>query len=508
MECVISLDAGTTGVKAALIDREGRILGRAYHRHETRVDGARVEQDPTDWYEGACSVIASVAEHRSAGAEVAALVLSGQMQDLIPLGADDVLGSAILYSDARAQKQARMVEDTVGAEELARTTGNLQDAASLLAKLLWLKEEEPARWASARHVLFGAHDYISWKLTGRAATDFTTLSTTGLLDIRANTYAVGLLDVLGIPHALLPQLTRAEERDGGLCPEATARLGLPSGLPVFHGTGDVGSTTIATGAGLPGTLSCYLGTSGWLAATSDGGIVDPQTGIYNLRHPDPRRIINVGPMLTAAGGVDWAIRVMGPQERGEQAFSSFTREAASAPPASAGILFLPYLAGERSPFRDASARGGFLGLTASTSRPEMYRAVLEGVAFAMRTIHDAAGAALGEVHRISLSGGGARSTLWPQVFADVFGCPVVVPSGAEDAGLVGAFVIGAKAMGWLSDYVPPAREEAAVFDPVAGRKAAYDAAYGVFRGLYPALRGSFAALEKARAGDRRSAGPR
>ncbi len=509
MENLIVLDVGTTEVKAALMDKSGAFIAEDRRGHPMSVSGDRVEQDPEAWWKAAVGVLSSVASRAEPGS-VAGICLSGQMQDLVTLDERGASGPAILYSDARARSEAAEVTAAIGAEELAKRTGNLQDVTSLPAKILWLQRNDPDRYRWTRRFLFGAHDYIAWKLTGAEATDYTTLSTTGLLDISANAYALSMIESLGLQESLFPSLVSASHNDGGLLAGPARQIGVPAGTPVFHGSGDAGSTTIGSGAGVPGVLSCYLGTSGWLAATSTGGCVDPRTGIFNLRHPDASSLIHIGPMLLAAGNVDWAIEAIGAPADAGSRYESFTREAARARPGCGGLTYLPYLMGERSPFRDPSARGVFAGLSWSTGKAEMYRAVLEGVAFAMRSIHEAMDPGdLASVRRLSLSGGGARSPLWPQIFADVFDCDVSVAANARSPGLVGAFVIGGKALGWQNDYLPPRESEAAdtVFRPVADSRRACQRAYAAFRGLYPALRKSFAALTDMVTVDRSRTGP-
>lgn len=217
MEKLIVLDAGTTGVKAALLSRSGAILAEDYRAYPMRVAAEHVEQDPADWWNGAVAVLASMAARAEAGG-VAGICLSGQMQDLVTLDERGSSGPAILYSDARARSEADEVAAAVGQEELTRRTGNMQDAASLLAKILWLRRNDPARYRTSRRFLFGAHDYIAWRLTGTEATDYTTLSTTGLLDISANAYAWSVIDALGFERSLFPSLVGADHDDGGVRP--------------------------------------------------------------------------------------------------------------------------------------------------------------------------------------------------------------------------------------------------------------------------------------------------
>jgi xylulokinase len=505
METILALDLGTTGVKAALMDREGRIHRHEYREYPVRVMGDRVEQDPETWWTAAVQAVSSLEPSRN---DIAAVVLSGQMQDLIPLTGENDSTLAILYSDTRAQEEAAFVEGLIGKAVLERTTGNTQDASSLLAKLIWLREREPTEYRTVWKVLFGAHDYISWKLTSATSSDLTTLSTTGLLDLDRNEYAYSILDRLGIAHDIMPAIVRAGDIDGVVSSEASTLTGIKAGTPVFHGSGDVGSTTLGAGAGLPGSVSCYLGTSGWIASTalsvSDGsagsdGRADPSTGIYNLRHPDPSRMIRVGPMLTAAGNVDWAVDAILGGSSGSDKFAAFDRAVSEA--VSGNLIYLPYLAGERAPFKDPDARGAFIGIGRSTTKGELCRAILEGVAFALRSIHEAGGVPSigkdGSGH-FSLSGGGAKSPYWPQIIADVFGREVVVPKDPEMAGIRGAYMIAAKELDWTSDFAlsENSLDITAHFVPIDRNTVAYQKKYAIFRGLYPSLRSSFSALAR------------
>ena len=267
--------------------KSGGILAEDYRAYPMSVRGDRVEQDPEDWWKGAVAVLSSVAGHAEPGS-VAAICLSGQMQDLVTLDERGSSGPALLYSDARAWSEAEVVASIIGAEELALRTGNLQDAAGLLAKIFWLRRNEPARYQSARRFLFAAHDYIAWRMTGTEATDYTTLSTTGLLDISANTYAWPMIQALGFEMSLFPSLVRADHDDGGVLAGPARLIGVPEGTPVFHGSGDAGSTTVGAGAGVPGVLSCSLGTSGWLAAASTGGLADPEPAFSTSVTPTRR----------------------------------------------------------------------------------------------------------------------------------------------------------------------------------------------------------------------------
>ncbi|MEW5958556.1 MAG: FGGY-family carbohydrate kinase [Chloroflexota bacterium] len=502
METIVAIDIGTTGAKATLISRQGKILASAYVGYPTDSRENRVEQSPDDWWEAACASLHSLREQHPHLKPVG-IALSGQMQDVILVDTEKSLAPAILYADTRAQQEARQVLERLGEERLQQVTGNLQDASGLLAKLLWLKEHRPALYQSAHTLLVGAHDYLAWKLGGARVADYTTAATTGLLDLKANAWADGLFKTLGLRLDWLPELVPAEARVGQIDEAAAKETGLPAGLPIFHGAGDAATTTLGAGAGEPGRYYVYLGTSGWLAATQTGEPADPRTGIFNLRHPDPAQLIMIGPMLTAAGNFEWLRQQFGPLElaawpaQEANPYDILNAQAAQAPAGSHGVIYLPYLAGERSPFRDAHARGVFFGLTVNTTRQDLYRAVLEGVAFSMRAIRQAMSLANQmAASELSLVGGGARSALWAQIFADVFACRVKVLADPGDVGARGAALIAGKALGWYDSFWPNAAyfPVQGVYEPASPAVQQYDRLFTVFGGLYPALQASFTAL--------------
>lgn len=502
MEAIIALDIGTTAAKAVLVERDGRILARSQAGYPLSVRGAEVEQTAGDWWKAAQLCLNSIMQQKPKEVQPAALALSGQMQDVILMGEQEAIAPVILYSDGRAQAEAGEVLQKIGEERLIAITGNLQDASSLLAKLLWVKRNRAEWYWQAQTLLIGAHDYLTAKLCGERASDCTTASTTGLFHLQENRWAVELLEALDLRSDWLPQLDSGEQPIGRVSRAAAEATGLPEGLAVFHGIGDAGAATLGAAAGQEGGWYIYLGTSGWLATTSGTLPVDPRSGIFNLRHPDKGRLILIGPMITAAGNFEWLVRQFGALEKGqaaeEDAHTLLNRVAESAPAGCNGLLYLPYLSGERAPFRDSHARGVFFGLSAASSRAEMYRAVLEGVAFAMRTIRDAMPSP-NQVERISLVGGGARSSLWPQIFADVFGRPVQVLAQPEDVGGRGAALLVSKALGWQADFNPqgyfPVEK---VYHPIAQNQHCYDKLYPVFCGLYPALKDSFSLLASSK----------
>lgn len=490
MQTIVAIDIGTTGAKVALVAQDGRILASGYGAYSTHTsEGNQVEQMPADWWVATCTALAQLWARGSDRRAIAAVALSGQMQDLILLGEHEALGAAILYSDNRAQGEAETITATIGAEELTRITGNEQGAASLLAKWRWLQRHAPTRLAACHTLLLGAHSYIGWRLSSAATCDYTTASTTGLLDLFGNTWATPLLSRLELAPAKLPTLLAADQPIGTVTPTAARATGLPAGLPVYTGAGDLAATTVGVGAGEPGRTYCYLGTSGWVATSLEKATPNPGDGVFTLRHPDPTRFIQVAPMLTAGGNLDW-VRT---QVSTADDYTQLNALAAAAPVGSHGVLYLPYLAGERSPFSDPAARACYIGISGQTQRSDLVRAVMEGVAFAYRALLNSLTA---EVTGLYVVGGGAQSMVWMQMLADVLGCTVHIVDKPADAATRGAALIVGRALGWHSTLAPDDTffPISRTLMPTPAAQATYQALYPIFAALYPQLRASFRAL--------------
>lgn len=504
MEMIAAVDIGTTCTKSALVDRKGEIVASASASYPTHTDNGWIEQSPDDWWEATVTSLRELIT-QAPSAQLVAIVLCGQMQDLILVDQETHLGRAILYSDTRAQAEAGIVSKTIGEAQLCALTGNLQDASSLLAKLLWVKNHRPEHYQAARTLFVGSHDYITWRLCGARCTDYTTASTTGLLDLISNIWAQDTMKTLGLRVDWLPELVDASAQVGLISADMAKLTGLPAGIPVFHGAGDAAAATLGAGAGIAGNAYIYLGTSGWLATSWEKEPINPENGIFNLRHPNPDWLIQIGPMLTAAGNFEWLHNTFGTLEAlasnrdNTDAYGLINDLAAKAPPGCNGVLFLPYLAGERAPMRDPNARGVFFGIRTDTTRADLYRAVLEGVAFSMRTIRDALPTSSSSPSNVlNLIGGGAKSPVWPQIFADIFNCPVNVLDDPDSAGTRGAAILAGLGLGWFEGYIPSEEyfPTQSCFEPNTAAVSKHDLFYEIFRGLYPALKDNFTRLSE------------
>ena len=468
-------DAGTTAIKGALVDTEGRIVFSRSAELETLCSGSFHEQEPEMWWQAFCAVFQALANAFSP-ADISGIIMSGQMQDLILLDtALKPVCPAILYSDGRAAAQAERLADAVGAEQFAAVTGNRCDGSLPLPKLMWVKEERPALFAGTAHVLISSKDYLIARLTGVCAGDVTACATAGAMDIVRKCWSDRLLRAAGVDEALFPQLFQPGQPVGAVLEDAQAQCGCPASVPVYAGIGDAGATTLASGIRWPGQYNINLGTSGWIAAVSDAVLAD-EAGVFNLAAADPGAYINVVPFLNAGNVHKWISGILGGS--GVSGYDAVERLLETSVPGSHGLLCLPYLSGERFPVLDAAARGCFWGMTAETSASDLARACLEGVAFSLRQGLERLPV---PPKSISLIGGGGRSAVWCQILADVLGYPITVLEDTEF-----------RAARALAELIHPRQEtipdEGTVYLPRQENRTLYARAYSRYGRLYPALR--------------------
>jgi xylulokinase len=485
----LAFDIGTTGIKVALVAPDGEVVRSAYRTYSTHsADGGIVEQNALDWWSAAVEACKELGKSDDIK-RVEAIALTGQMQDLILVDeSGNPLHPVILYSDSRARTEADSIVRRIGVERLRNLTGNDQDAGGLLAKLLWIKLHQPRLLESARHLLLGAADFVAMKMTGEARTDTTTASTTGLMDMAARTLlSHAVLEEVGVGECarLFPAISAGGVQAGMLSQSAAQELGLEAGLPVHLGPGDAGATTIGAGSGEAGPVYGYLGTSGWLAFTSPGR-ASPDQGAITLAHSKQTYYIQVAPLLTAGGNLEWVRDLFGSDD-----YDKLIEKALATPPSN--LLYLPYLNGERSPFRDPLARGAFIGLNNRASKAELYRAVLEGVVYAYR--HALNSLLVFPATTLMLTGGGTKSTAWCQLFADIVNVPVAVAADAENVGVRGAVLAAQVALGEFDTFNPSGYFLVkTTLQPRTEFRDHFDLQYGLFRDAYPALKPLFARM--------------
>ena len=485
VETVAAIDLGTTGVKGVVLARSGELLAEYEVGLETRrSEGGRVEQDPEDWWEALEKLC-----HAWAGAGVGlgslrALVLSGQMQDVVLTRSGEAVGPALLYADTRAEAEALEVAAILGLDP-AEATGNPHGAASVLPKLLWLKRHAPRMLEGRSRLHVGAKDVLIERLCGVHVTDHTTAATTGLYDLGGGRWWSGWCGALGLDLAL-PELRWPQEVAGRVSEGAAAWLRLPPGLPVLTGLGDAGATTLGAGVSRAGERYAYLGTTGWLGAVTPLSPVGPE--VFRLPLLARGEVLAVAPLTNAGSAHRWAAETFAGGD-----FAELERLVEGGAPAS--VVCLPYLAGERSPVTDPLARGVFLGIGPQTRAADLARAVLEGVAYALRATGGSLGAAPGS-EPLTLLGGGTLSPAWCQIVAEVFGTEVLVPARAALLPVLGAAFLAFRHLGWVSSFGEYRGrvlegQGGARYTPDTGRIERYEAQYGRFQRLYPAVRGLF-----------------
>ena len=502
---VLGLDVGTGGSRATIVEADGSVTATATEPHAA-FDSPRTgwaEQHPGDWWRASqAAILAALAARGTAAGAIRAVGLSGQMHGAVLLdAAGAVVRPAIIWCDQRTDAQCRRLTREVGAARLIELVSNPALTGFTLPKLLWVRDEEPAQWERVRTVLL-PKDYVRWRLTGERATDVADASGTLLFDVAGRRWSRELLGQVGIDEASLPLAHEGPVVTGRLVPAGAEATGLAVGTPVVAGGGDQAAGAVGMGIVGPGAVSATIGTSGVVFAATDRPARDPRGRVHTFCHAVPDRWHVMGVTQGAGLSLRWLRDTLGgggPDATGDP-YDRLCAEAAEAPPGADGVLWAPYLMGERTPHLDPEARAALVGLSAAHGRAHVIRAVLEGVAFSLRdslTIFDEMGV---PATRIRLGGGGARSPLWRQVQADVYGQPVDVLAAEEGAAYGAALLagVGAGVWGSVDEACAGAVRVAGTVEPEPGAVEVLDRQYRRFRTLYGALHPAAGARERRR----------
>lgn len=491
MDHVLGIDTSTTATKAVLVDERGSVV--AVGSSSYPFDTPRPlwsEQDPELWWTATCAAIRSALDSGGIGADrIVAVGLTGQMHGLVLLdAARRVLRPAILWNDQRTAAECDRIREAVGPERLIAVTGNDALTGFTAPKLVWVRDHEPEVWSRVGHVLL-PKDLVRLRLTDDLAMDKADGAGTILFDLAARDWSPEILDALRIPAAWLPPTFEGPEVTGRISETAAAATGLRAGTPVVAGGGDQAANAVGVGVVDPGTVALSLGTSGVVFAATDRPIVEPLGRVHAFCHALPDRWHLMSVMLSAAGSLRWYRDTIAPGVP----FGELSDEASSVAPGAEGLLFLPYLSGERSPHPDPLARGGFVGLTIGHERRHLTRAVLEGVAFGLRDGLDLMIAAgMPAPATIRASGGGIASPLWRRILADVLRADIATVATTEGAAF-GAATLAAVGAGWYP-AVRAATDAWATATVAASPGADVDTyrdRHEAYRELYPALRATF-----------------
>jgi xylulokinase len=491
---VLCIDSSTTATKAILMGTGGEVVGvaSASYGYETPRP-LWSEQDPGLWWEGAIDAIGQVtAETGISASEIEAVGLTGQMHGSVLLDDDcAVVRPAILWNDQRTEAECQEIRRRLGPEHLVEITGNDALTGFTAPKLLWVQRNEPENWARVRHVLL-PKDYVRFRLTDDFAVDVADGSGTILFDLAARTWSAEVLEALDIPPAWLPPTFEGPEVTGEVSAGGAEATGLREGTPVVAGGGDQSANAVGVGAVSPGKVALSLGTSGVVFATTDGPAIEPRGRVHAFCHAVPGKWHMMGVMLSAAGSLRWLRDALAP----DTSFDDLVEGAAEVPAGSDGLIFLPYLTGERTPHPDPLARAAFVGLTVRHDLRHMTRAVLEGVAFGLKDGLDLmVSAGLSTPGQIRASGGGIRSRLWRQILADVLDAEIATVATEEGAAYGAALLAGVGA-GWF-ETVEEACAATVDVTPTAnpsGQGPVYRESHSRFRDLYPALSPTFHAM--------------
>jgi xylulokinase len=491
---LLGIDVGTGGTRALIIDEGGRVVASATEEHRPFASPqiGWAEQDPSDWWRACCvAVPKALAQGNLGGDQIACVGLSGQMHGAVLLDERaHVVRRALIWCDVRTEKQSRDLTAQLGAERLIQLTCNPALANFTLTKCLWVRENEPSNWGQVRSLLL-PKDYVRVQLTGERATDVADASGILLLDVANRRWSKEMLEAVEMDESLLPALYESPEISGQISAAGAAATGLQQGTPVVAGAGDQAAGSVGLGVVSPGAVSATIGTSGVVLAATDRPALDPGGRLHTFCHAVPGRWMVMGVTQSAGLSLRWFRDHFGIGTNNQvESYARLTAEAAKAPPGSEGLLWAPYLMGERTPHLDPSARAMLVGLTASHTRAHVIRAILEGVAFSLRDTFTIFEQINVPVETIRLGGGGARSALWRQIQADIYGQPVQTVAAEEGAAYGAAILAGVGAKVWPSvdaacDAVVRVAGSTA---PNSEDSLLMKKAYVAYRRLYPAMK--------------------
>jgi xylulokinase len=452
---------------------------------------AWAEQEPEDWWRAAQHAIRSaLAAAGSDSPAIRAVGLSGQMHGAVLLDESDrVVRPAIIWCDQRTERECEWLTETIGHARVLALTSNPALTNFTLPKLLWVRAHEPALWRRVRRVLL-PKDFVRLRLSGEHAIDVADASGTLMLDVARRRWSHEMLHAASIDPALLPRVFESQEVCARVSPDGARATGLTEGTPIVAGAGDQAAGAIGLGITRPGTVSVTIGTSGVVFAATDRPALDPEGRLHTFCHAIPDRWHLMGVTQAAGLSLRWLREQLEPGLGSDEGYAKLTAEGATIEPAVDAPLWAPYLMGERTPHLDPNVRGALVGLAASHTRGHVVRAVLEGVAFSLRdsfTIFEQLGV---PIRRVRLGGGGARSTLWRQIQADVYAHDVEVASADEGAAYGAALLAGVGAGIWptVDEACDRLVQSAVVARPNGHAVSIMNDRYASYRRVYPALR--------------------
>ncbi|HEX9923273.1 MAG TPA: xylulokinase [Anaerolineae bacterium] len=495
---IIAHDLGTTGNKATLYDQEGVLVGSAFYGYPTDfAHPSWAEQNPEDWWQAVCTSTQQLLKETGVrGDNIACVTFSGQMMGCVPLDRQArPLRPAIIWADQRAVEQERWVGERVSFEDIYRLTGHRLSSSYSLHKILWLRDHQPDIYRDT-YKFVHAKDAMVARLTGAFVTDPSDASGMNLYDLEQGNWSESILDAVGLDPARLPDVRLSIDVVGEVRPAVADEVGLAAGTPVVIGGGD--GACAAAGAGVvgEGTAYNYVGSSSWIALATAKPLLDPNFQTVTFAHIVPNMFMPTGTMQAAGAAYQWTRdqlclpEVQAAAALGVSPYELMNVEAEKSPVGANGLIFLPYLLGERSPYWNPQARGAFIGLTIRHTRSDMIRAVLEGITMNLRIILEAFTKQGARLDAMRVIGGGARGRVWNQIMADLYGLPIRRLAILEEATSMGAALAGGVGVGLYPDFSMAETMNRAVetITPELSAGAAYEKIYPLFAAAYHALK--------------------
>jgi xylulokinase len=494
---VLAQDLGTTGSKASLYDADGRLVSSVLQEYGVSFPSTGwAEQNVEDWWQAVClSTQKLLAAASIRGAEIACIVFSGQMMGCVPLDEHArPLRTAIIWADTRAVEQQQAIAKRIDPSQVYQITGHRLSASYSLSKICWVRQHQPEIYARTHRFVL-AKDAMIARMTGRFVTDPSDASSTNMYDLASGGWSAPILDAAGVDAGKLPEIIPSTAVAGELLPAPAAELGLPPGVPIVVGGGDGSCAGVGAGVIAEGSAYNYIGSSSWIALCTAHPILDPTERTFTFAHLMQGRFMPTGTMQAAGASYQWMRDQLSPMEvrsardLGISPYELMNFTAERSPAGANGLLFLPYLLGERSPRWNPRARGAFIGLTIRHTRADMIRASLEGITYNLRVILDAFRTQGARIDSMRVIGGGARGRFWNQVMASIFGMPIARLSVLEEATSMGAAVAGGIGVGLYRDWdiIAQMNQIAETIQPDPAAQAVYEKAYPIFDAAYHAL---------------------
>ena len=492
---LLGIDVGTGGTRAVIIDERGRLIASATREHEPFACAMPgwAEQSPDDWWRAAkLAIRAALANANLRGDEIGGVGFSGQMHGAVMLdAAGSVVRPALIWCDVRTQAQCDRLNAEIGTDRIIELTCNPALPNFTLTKLMWVREHEPANWARVRSIML-PKDYVRFRLTGERATDVADASGTLMLDVARRAWSSELLPAAEIDRASLPSLFESPEVCAKISASGAEATGLAAGTSVVAGAGDQAAGAVGMGIVSAGTVSATIGTSGVVFAATDRPALDPRGRLHAFCHAMPGRWHVMGVTQAAGLSLRWFRDQLArdTRTRTRDPYDALMEEATAVPPGCDGLFWAPYLMGERTPHLDADARGALVGLSAAHTRAHVVRAVLEGVAFSLKDTFTIFEELNVPVRKIRLGGGGARSALWRQIQADVYGREVEVLAAEQGAAFGAGILAGVGAGVWnsIDEACGAVILTTGRVHPNPAASRLLDENYKTYRRIYPALK--------------------